>query len=120
MAAPQHPQAGPNRPRRPRAWLARRIAAVLSVVAALGLGGLMYWNDQQGTAGATQAATGSSANTSGSITSGSITSGSTTTANRSHRESGESEDGSGSANTSNGSTSEQQTVTTPHTNTRGS
>ena len=53
---------------RGRVWdLARRSAAVLSVVAMLGLGGLMYWNDQQ--SGATTQAAGTATNTSSGNTS---------------------------------------------------
>ena len=142
MAAPPYPQAGPNHPqgaRRPRAWLARRMAAVLSVAVMLGLGGLMYWNDQPGTANAAQATTSPTTNQS------------TSSVDRSEHESdddehewddddegedhdegssivddiaslipGLSESSSSSNSTSNSGTSQQQTVPAPHTNTRGS
>jgi len=76
MAAPQTPQPGRQPgsagPRRPRAWLARRMAAVLSAVAVFGLGGLMYWNDHQ--SGTAQAAT--------SVNSSNPTSSSTSSDNR--------------------------------------
>lgn len=118
------------------------VAAVLSVVAMLGLGGLMYWNDQQGTAHTAQAST--------SFTTGSSSSDSTVS-HRSEREGGEGGEGDGehesddeggsivddiaslipglgnassSSNTSNGTsnagTSQQRSVPAPHTNTRGS
>jgi hypothetical protein len=84
--------------------LARRVAAVLSVAAMLGLGGLMYWTDHQGTAGA---ATGSTQGTTQGTTSQS------TTRSASERESDDTSSGSSG-------TSQWQTVPAPHTNTRGS
>jgi hypothetical protein len=140
MAGPQTPAAG-NGPRRPRAWFARRMAAVLSAVAALGLGGLMYWNDHQ--PATAQAATASS--TSGSTGSDSASGSSNSRASRSGDDEGEHQSGddeggsvvdditslipgvssnsssSSNSGSSNSGTSNSGTSNSaPHTNTRGS
>jgi len=139
MAGPQTPAAG-NGPRRPRAWFARRMAAVLSAVAALGLGGLMYWNDHQ--PATAQAATASSTSGStGSTGSNNPSTSSDSRANRSGDDGGEHEGGgsvidditslipgvsnnsssSSNSGSSNSGTSNSGTSNSaPHTNTRGS
>ena len=144
MAAPQTPQPGRQPgsagPRRPRAWLARRTAAILSAVAVFALGGLMYWNDHQ--TGTAQAATASSSSSSSnsSNSSGSRVSGSGDDGESEHESDGESDDegdssivdditklipglsdNSSSSSTSGSSSSGTSTpAPAPHSNTRGS
>jgi hypothetical protein len=116
MTAPAKPPTGSRGIRRRRAWFARRVAAVASVVAMLGLGGLMYWNDQQGTAGAAQGAAQRPA-----------TAGTSQSTSRSD-DGGSGDDitellpglSSGSSSSSSSGASQQQTAPTAHTNTRGS
>ena len=135
MAGPQTPAAG-NGPRRPRAWFARRMAAVLSAVAALGLGGLMYWNDHQpataqaATASSTSGSTGSNtsdtansrATRSGDDGGGSIVDDITSLIPGVSNNSSSSSSSSSSSNTGSSSagSSTRTPVPVPHTNTRGS
>ena len=131
MAVPSSPSPAGQGPRRPRAWRARRVAAALSVVLAVALGGVMAWHDGQSTSASAQ--TGATANT--TTNSSSRPTGESTT--RAQDGEGEYEGGSdddwrtlspsvsgssvssgSSASTSSGSSG--TSVPAPHVNTRGS
>lgn len=130
MAVPSSPSPAGQGPRRPRAWRARRVAAALSVVMAVALGGVMAWHDGQSSSASAQ--TGTTANT--TTNSSSRTTGGSTTGTRDGESESEgannddvdwrtvdpglSQSSSSSSSTSSGSSG--TSVPAPHVNTRGS
>jgi hypothetical protein len=131
MAVPSSPSPAGQGPRRPRAWRARRVAAALSVVMAVALGGVMAWHDGQGSTASAQVGTTADTTTNSS---------SRTTAESTNRErddegehEGEREGGddwrslipggsesSSSSNSTSSGSSAGTSVPAPHVNTRGS